>query len=327
MNIGSSRPSNHENYHTLEVTIPQKGAIRARKDSGKSLFLRDIIGEIQAIVFSSRDQQLVIGDPSLRRNFLDDTATLVFPEYYHLLRDSRRVGKQRVALLKQLSQQYDLNPSEYILNELETWTSQFIDLGIRISRWRAELISRLNKTFSHIYQGIAASGQASETLISSSSASARLEYMPSFEEILETDNDSDAHRAISEHFRRLYAGEVSRGANLIGPHRDDMQILLDDEPAKDFASNGEAWTLALALKMSIFSLYAQDELPVLILDDVFAQLDDERRMQILEFARKQGQVIITSATKADIPVIDEATHIVDVAVLAQADSDEERKWE
>lgn len=126
----------------------------------------------------------------------------------------------------------------------------------------------------------------------------------------------DPQAAISEHFQRIYPGEVARGRNLIGPHRDDMDLELDGMPAREFASNGEMWTLALALKMALLERLAQDgrETPIVLLDDVFAQLDDSRRRMILDFARHQGQVLITVAAASDIPDIPGA-HVIDVEGL------------
>ena len=115
---------------------------------------------------------------------------------------------------------------------------------------------------------------------------------------------------ISQHFQRLFEGELAQGRNLIGPHRDDVEFVLNSFPARDYASNGELWTLSLALKMSLFQLLLRVEQegeegeggePILILDDVFSQLDNSRREKIVDFASKQGQVLITAASPDDLP--------------------------
>ena len=126
----------------------------------------------------------------------------------------------------------------------------------------------------------------------------------------------DPHPQISEHFQRIYPGEVARGVDLIGPQRDDMNLELGGIPAREFASNGEMWTMALALKWHCSEI-VRDRLglqPIVILDDVFAQLDDSRRTQILDFARKQDQVLITVAAEGDVPDY-ESAHRIDVAAL------------
>jgi ABC-type lipoprotein export system ATPase subunit len=120
---------------------------------------------------------------------------------------------------------------------------------------------------------------------------------------------------ISRHFQRIYPGEVARGQNLIGPQRDDLTLRLNDMPAREFASNGEMWTMALALKMALYEVVSaqRDVKPIVILDDVFAQLDESRRGQILDFARRQDQVLITVAAASDIPQGE--AHVIDVAAL------------
>ncbi len=116
----------------------------------------------------------------------------------------------------------------------------------------------------------------------------------------------DPAAEISRHFQRIYPGEVARGQNLIGPHRDDLTLLLNDMTAREFASNGEMWTMALALKMALYEAVSAhfESKPIVILDDVFSQLDESRRGQILDFAMRQDQVLITVAAASDIPHMD-----------------------
>lgn len=117
---------------------------------------------------------------------------------------------------------------------------------------------------------------------------------------------------------------MARGQNLIGPHRDDLTLLLNDMPAREFASNGEMWTMALALKMALYeAVSAQFESkPIVILDDVFAQLDESRRGQILDFAMRQDQVLITVAAASDIPQTDVVhAHVIDVSALRRQSQD------
>lgn len=141
---------------------------------------------------------------------------------------------------------------------------------------------------------------------------ADLVYEPSFDEVLLFDEPA---AEISRHFQRIYPGEVARGQNLIGPQRDDLTLRLNDMPAREFASNGEMWTMALALKMALYEVVSaqRDVKPIVILDDVFAQLDESRRGQILDFARRQDQVLITVAAASDIPQGE--AHVIDVAAL------------
>lgn len=294
-----------ENRHSYEATIVARGANRARIDGGKSQYMRDLIGLVPSVSFTPEDQRLISADPAGRRNFINQAASLLLPHYAQSLQQFTHIGKQRAALLKQLSD--DTTQSQYgqqsILSGLEAWTGQFIDLGIQLTRARDEIIARLATPFERMYEALAGPGQQ-----------AALAYEPSFDEVMLYD---DHAAQISLHFQRIYPGEVARGQNLIGPHRDDLDIRLNGMPAREFASNGEMWTMALALKMALYETVSAERgsKPIVILDDVFAQLDESRRGQILDFAYAQDQVLITVAAASDIPHADATT--IDVASLRE----------
>ena len=324
--------------HTYEMTIPVRGANRARVDGGKSLYYRDIAGRVRCVIFSPRDQALVSGDPSGRRSFVNAAAAQLVPGYYAMAQELTRVGRQRAALLKMLGKQegthdagFGVDLPDPTLASLEAWTSQFVGLGIAVTRARARVVSMLAEPFARTYRKLAGHDE-----------DIALTYQPSLAEVTEedaadgvpssgTDVDSRIRSRIGEHFQRIYPGEVARGANLIGPHRDDLVITLDGVPAKEFASNGEIWTMALALRMAMFQVFsamagapdvdvAQEGQPILVLDDVFAQLDDERRRQIVDFTRQAGQTLITVASAGDVPDGIEA-HMIDVEDIARRDGD------
>ncbi|WEV67441.1 DNA replication and repair protein RecF [Bifidobacterium sp. ESL0769] len=299
---------------TYEVTIAARGANRGRINGGNSLYMRDIVGKVPSVSFTPDDQRLVAGDPAGRRGFLDQAGSLLIPGYAANLSNANKIAKQRAALLKQLGQRSEpVDAQNAALNGLEIWTGQFIGVGVALTRARAGLIERLAGPFSSIYDELAGKPQH-----------AGLSYAPSFEEVLDFEQPEPE---ISKHYQRLYAGEIARGRNLIGPHRDDMTLTLDGMPAREFASNGEMWTMALALKMALFNEIAemQQVKPIVILDDVFAQLDETRRRQILDFAMQQDQVLITVAAAGDIPLnVAEAGKaiIIDVAELKAGAEDE-----
>lgn len=295
VHVGDSSATIRANVHhsnvsqTLELTVALRGANRGRIDSGSSVYAKDIIGKLNCVVFAPEDERLVSSEPSQRRSFIDQTSSQLDPSYAELLQRSRHIAKQRVALLKQLSQRPDLSQQSAALSGLEIWTGQFIEVGVQLTRARQQLIAALHEEFTKAYCALA--GENNQ---------AHLRYQPSFAEVLD---DQEPQRAISEHYQRLYVGEMSRGQNLIGPHRDDLVFELNGMNAKEYASNGEMWTLALALKIAQFKLLQQrlGVTPVVILDDVFAQLDESRRSQILNFASQQEQVLVTVAAKSDIP--------------------------
>lgn len=362
---------------TLEAGISLRGANRARINSGQSRYLREIIGEVPTVSFTPEDQQFVAGDPAVRRRFLDQVASLLIPGYAEQLQTFTRIAKQRAALLKQLGgRQRAGEPLDAALSGLEIWTGQFISSGVTLSRQRQRLVERLDKSFGPLYARLAGlesgvalgtNGDGDEVTASARAGNMRddvtrdivtgddvpadnvpadnvteergeyaagLAYAPSFEEILLTDTPE---ALISEHFQRIYAGEVARGINLIGPQRDDITVTLDGMPAREFASNGETWTLALALRMAQYQALCEEfgERPIVILDDVFAQLDESRRERIMRFATQQDQVLITVAAASDIPDIvtggasdadagqPVTMNLIDVAQLAKAQNAEE----
>ncbi|RDW97510.1 DNA recombination protein RecF [Gardnerella vaginalis] len=313
---------------TFELSINLKGANRARINGKKSLYMKDIVGLVPCVSFTPRDQNLIVSDPTVRRTFIDQAGALLIPNYLPILQEYNHIAKQRSALLKSLSNNYSPNSMNNYntVSDLEVWTAKFIETGIILTKLRKQIIELLNNVFSNIVKHL-----------SNSSNFASIEYNPSFSEIdfsennfeddFEESNDNSIRLAISEHFQRIYNGEVARGYNLIGPHRDDFTILLNDYNAKEFASNGESWTLALALKMALFkSLEKKNEKkPIVILDDVFAQLDESRRKQILEFAKNQDQVFITVASLSDIPkdksVLENS--IIDVSKIAKNQNEDD----
>lgn len=322
--------SNDLNETTFELSINLKGANRARINGKKSLYMKDIVGLVPCVSFTPRDQNLIVSDPTVRRTFIDQAGALLIPNYLPILQEYNHIAKQRSALLKSLSNNYSPNSMNNYntVSDLEVWTAKFIEAGIILTKLRKQIIELLNNVFSNIVKHL-----------SNSSNFASIEYNPSFSEIdfrennfeddFEENNDNSIRLAISEHFQRIYNGEVARGYNLIGPHRDDFTIFLNDYNAKEFASNGESWTLALALKMALFkSLEKKNEKkPIVILDDVFAQLDESRRKQILEFAKNQDQVFITVASLSDIPkdksVLENS--IIDVSKIAKNQNEDDSK--
>ncbi|KAB7790363.1 DNA recombination protein RecF [Bifidobacterium leontopitheci] len=368
---------------TLEATVNLRGANRARVNGGQSRYLREIVGDIPTVSFTPEDQQFVAGDPAVRRQFLDQAASLLIPGYAAQLQTFTRIAKQRAALLKQLgNRQKAGEPLDAALSGLEIWTGQFITAGVALSRQRQRLIERLNRSFGPLYarlagldgtagdvsasggiarlggdygtDGVTASGAGDDVTeddvtadgvtaddgaadsgsvigdsgsviddhvtdsASGNGFAAGLTYAPSFEEILYSDAPEPL---ISEHFQRIYAGEVARGINLIGPQRDDITVTLDGMPAREFASNGETWTLALALRMAQYQALCEefDERPIVILDDVFAQLDETRRQEIMRFAARQDQVLITVAAASDIPAVAVAGNRDDVSDVVGGD--------
>lgn len=315
-----ARVQDGEDSTDYELTIAAKGAKRGRINGGPSLYMRDVVGKVPCVTFSPDDQRMVSGEPSVRRSFLDEAGALLDPDYFRSRQNFAHIAQQRSALLKQLLKQGNQGSDQRnaVLSGLEIWTGQFIQAGVDLTRRRMSLVAALAGPFQTLYADLAGSGQAAD-----------LDYVPSLDEVREQDgSESAVEEAISRHFQRIYPGEVARGTNLIGPQRDDLVFGLNGMPAREFASNGEMWTLALALRLALFQVIVQTKQvrPIVVLDDVFAQLDEARRSQILAFAGNQDQVLITVAADGDIPSLD-AARLVDVESLkadaSEQDQDEE----
>ena len=226
VDISDMKPVRQTQTTTLEATIAARGANRARINGGQSRYLREILGTLPTVSFTPEDQQLVAGDPAVRRSFINQVASLLIPGYANRLQSFTHVAKQRAALLKQLGQwQRAGSPIDAALSGLEIWTGQFIEAGVALSRDRQRIIAELNKSFGPLYARLAGvagdlpSNAEIQDAAQDGGEQAAVEYVPSFDEILGTQAPEPL---ISQHFQRIYPGEVSRGVNLIGPQRDDQ---------------------------------------------------------------------------------------------------------
>lgn len=295
---------------TVEASLMQRGANRGRLNAGPSRYLRDVTGLFPSVLFSPDDQRLVMGEPLARRVFLDQAGALLSSGYVEVLQGFERIGRQRAALLHHIAEEPAASPAD--LDMLEIWTGQFIAAGTDLTRRRAEIADRLGRVFQDIHASLT-DGEHSVAMI----------YAPSFAEVTDSSGEPSEPR-ISEHFRRLFPGEVARGRNLIGPHRDDLIFELDGLPARDFASNGETWTIALAARMALVDVIVRrrGEQPVIILDDVFSQLDEVRRRRIIDYVSGRNQVLITAAAQRDVPRI-VGIHVIDVGRLRAAMSEQD----
>ncbi|MDD6461144.1 MAG: AAA family ATPase [Bifidobacteriaceae bacterium] len=307
------------------VTLPVRGGNKARINGGASMPLRSVVGQVRAVVFAPDDQLLVSMDPARRRGFLDSAGVQLVPGYYETAQEFTHIAKQRAKLLRQIGQERALGHGiAPLLDGLEAWTASFIDRGLQLTQMRSQVCEALHAPFASIYERLSGGGEATmlyapgfaEAAAVCTAPVARQDWQSAPQEgvpVLE---------AISGHFQRIFEGEVAQSRNLIGPHRDDVTFMLDGAPARDYASNGEMWTIALALKMALCTVLegmpARDDAPqgapVLILDDVFSQLDASRRAQIVEFASHKEQTLITVAAPGDVPngVDGIGAHMIDV---------------
>jgi len=240
-------------------------------------------------MFSPEDLSLVKGDPGERRNFLDETLIQRFPRFSGVKTDYEKVLKQRNALLRSPNK-------ENIESTLEVWDDQLIKLGTEIIFHRVQLINDLQPFFIDRYHTISGGQQAV------SSSNVRLEYQSKFMSSVDL-----APLEIASEFKEALGirrrDELIRGVTLVGPHRDELLLTLGELPIKGFASHGESWSASLALRLASADVLRADGVePIMILDDVFAELDTMRRETLVELVRDAPQVFITAAVEGDIPL-------------------------
>jgi len=282
---------------TLELEINPGKANRAKLNRSPLRQAREIVGVLRTVVFSPVDIAIVKGDPSERRRFLDDLIVARWPRLAGVRADYERVLKQRNTLLKSLSGRLRGGPpSADAEATLEVWNTHLARTGGELLEARLVTLADLAPHVSKAYADIAPTNN-----------DAAAEYRASVD--LDATRDADQPTARANLSAALAAGmaerraeEIQRGASLVGPHRDDIVLSLGLLPAKGYASHGESWSFALALRLGGFHLLRADGVePVLMLDDVFAELDSVRRERLASAVRVAEQVFVTAAVGADVP--------------------------
>ena len=262
----------------VELEINSEKANRAKVNQNPVRSQKEIFGIVQTIYFSPEDLDLVRGDPSERRRFIDQLLTLRSPRIAGVITDYDRAVKQRNSLLKTRASSDALIP----------WDKQVAELGGELISLRMKALSELKPIFNNVYKDISETKPA-EILYKSSIENPSLEASENTNKIME--------RLVNNR-----GVELERGLTLTGPHRDDLTLMLGDHLVKGYASHGESWSIALALKLSTYQLLKLDGLsPILILDDVFSELDEDRREKLAQIAQGAQQTIITVAVENDLP--------------------------
>ena len=283
---------NDERVIMIELAINPGAANKARINRSPVPKVRDVLGLLRTVLFAPEDLALVKGDPSERRRFLDDLLVQRTPRLAGTRSDYERTLKQRNALLKS-SSIARRSASTEMLRTLEVWDEQLAAFGSELVAARISLLDDLINLGREKYSFISGDD---ETLFGMKYVSALGVDTP-----LLLDRES-WKLAILDAIRNKRKEELDRGLTLIGPHRDDILLTLGQMPAKGYASHGESWSIALALRLASFDLLRADGVdPVLILDDVFAELDVSRRQRLAEQVSTATQVLITAAVDMDIP--------------------------
>ena len=274
----------------LEVEIWPAKTNKAKLNGSDCKKTKEILGILQTVTFSPEDLILVKGDPGDKRYFLDELLVQKSSSYAGVKSDYDRVLKQRNALLKSAGPARK-NNLDSVLATLDVWSDQLVNFGSQIIFARNQIINELLPYVSKSYAELAPASKA-----------LNIKYLPNV--ATESMSQPDLVVAMKEKLKERQQDELDRGLTLVGTHRDDMEITIGDLPAKGYASHGESWSVALALKLASFDLLkatspAGD--PVLILDDVFAELDAARRNQLILRVKNVEQVLITAAVMEDVP--------------------------
>ena len=275
----------------VDLEIAAGRANKARLNRSPVRSTREVVGVLQAVLFAPEDLALVRGDPADRRRYLDDLATVRRPTVAGVRADYDKILRQRTALLKSLSGARQRS-DQAALDSLDVWDSRLAEYGAQLMAARIDLVNQLAPEVEKAYQ-----------LLAPGSRPASIAYRSSLDVSLNSDTDRELlEAALLAALSARRAAELERGMCLVGPHRDDLELRLGDQFAKGFASHGESWSFAVALRLAAYELLRADgSEPVLLLDDVFAELDVARRRALAAVAESAEQVLVTAAVLEDIP--------------------------
>lgn len=259
---------------------------------GKKTTLKDYFGFLNAVMFSPEDLQFVKGEPSLRRKFLDMQITQTNKKYWEILQQYNRVLKQRNGLLKQIREK------EITEDLLDSWDEEFIKLAAKVCEMRMPAIKKLQNIASKIHKNISGGEEL------------KIHYMLTDLKEKIQDGVNDYENYFSFAIKNCRQADIARGASNLGPHHDDLLLKINDKSLKDFGSQGQQRSAALALKLSQLEYIKQEtnEYPVLLLDDVMSELDENRRNHLLKFINKKVQTFVTVNDKSLIPDLEETAY-------------------
>jgi DNA replication and repair protein RecF len=287
----------------LEYEINTDSSNRARLNKSEVAKPKDILGYLNSVIFAPEDLDIVKRDPSNRRVFLDQLIVQFNPRMHGVYADYDRVLKQRNTLLKSARATGTKGDS---LSTLDAWDQALLKNGTEIIAARVAITEKLSPSLVANYQNIAKSNNEPSMFIRSSVVeSSKLDQDDlETQDSLETTNKEEISDLFQQKLSLVRPKELERGITLVGPHRDDLQLNLGSLPAKGYASHGESWSYALSLKLAALEILKSESKlgdPILILDDVFAELDKDRREKLSDLVQQNEQVLITAAVIEDVP--------------------------
>lgn len=303
-----------EQSTVLELEINGSRANRGRINRSNPVRARDILGICQTVLFAPEDLALVKGDPSNRRRFLDELLVSLMPRHSATRTDYDRVLKQRNALLKSGRTGKFTAGHEATL---DVWDQHMARAGAELLHARLELVERIRPHLKEAYAQLTDGSKEADAI-----------YRSTLQDMMDDDGAGTGYAAepaavervedlrelsvedLTERYVQAFAAsrrkELERGVSLVGPHRDDVELILGEAPAKGYASHGETWSMCLSLRLASYYVMLDDartggSAPILILDDVFAELDVQRRRKLAAIVSGAEQVLVTAAVDADIP--------------------------
>jgi DNA replication and repair protein RecF len=282
----------------VEVEITPGRANRAKLNGAPVTRARDVLGALRAVLFAPEDLAVVRGDPSERRRFIDELVVARSPRMAGVRADYDRVLKQRATLLKSAGAARRSGGGSD-LRTLDVWDAHLAEHGAQLLAARLAAVRALRPFAVAGYAQVAPASVELTLRYNSTLATALPELADTIPET------SVLEAALLAEVARVRPAELERGVNLVGPHRDDLDLGLGELPVRGYASHGEGWSVALALRLGSYELlradYPRGAEPILVLDDVFAELDVNRREQLALVASKAEQAVITAAVASDVP--------------------------
>ena len=325
--------STGSNDALVEIELNAGRANRVRLNRAPLTRPREVLGVLRTVLFAPEDLALVKGDPGERRRFLDDLLVAMAPRYAAVRADYERVLKQRTALLKSAGPKGGLGRAkgvqqsrEAVAATLDVWDAHLARTGAELLVAREHLVHALRPHVERAYLAVAGDGRGpaeiayrrsfeapDETAAASERPEGATDAGPAAApDVVHSERAGESHgdrvraaeRSLRAALLEVRSSELDRGVCLAGPHRDELELSIRALPARGYASHGESWSLALALRLASFDLLrAGREDPVLILDDVFAELDAGRRERLATLVATAEQVLVTAAVPADVPEI------------------------
>lgn len=289
---------------SVEVEINAERANRARINRANPVRASNAAGILRTVLFAPEDLALVKGDPSHRRRFIDDLMVTLLPHRASIGSDYERVLKQRNALLKSARTTGRFTSSHEAT--LDVWDQHLAETGARLLHARLEVIRQLQPHLQHAYHQLTDGSKVAMASYRSTLAGPAGEGQPVEDEALHGMSVDELTVKFIAELLSHRKKELDRGISLVGPHRDDIELILGGTIAKGYASHGETWSMALSLRLGSYYLLIEDDhtpggTPVLILDDVFAELDANRRRKLAAIVGGAEQVLVTAAVGDDIP--------------------------